>query len=296
MILMWLGELITEYGIGNGTSIIITVGILSILPSLFTRDFSFLSKDFQLIIQNGNFNVLFNQNFLLLYAIIIATYLLVWAIIYITEASRKVPVNYASRFRNTKSALSNYLPLKINQAGVMPVIFGSALLTFPQILSQLLLGLAQAGTVLYNFGTFINNSFLVASSRTGALDQIIYYELTYFVLIIGFNFFYTLVAFKPSETADNLKKSGGFIPGIRPGKETEKYITTVILKLALLGGLFLGTVALIPSLVRLTPQGANLTILSGIGGTSILIVVGVISDTIRQMKSLTVTRSYEQFK
>ncbi|HRP36516.1 MAG TPA: SecY family transport protein, partial [Candidatus Dojkabacteria bacterium] len=119
---------------------------------------------------------------------------------------------------------------------------------------------------------------------------------TFFLMIVIFSFFYTFVTYKPADTADNLKKSGGFIPGLRPGKVTQKYITNVLIKLTVVGSLFLATIAIIPNLARLTPQGANLAILSGIGGTSILIVVGVVLDTIRQMKSLTVTRSYEQYK
>jgi preprotein translocase subunit SecY len=115
-------------------------------------------------------------------------------------------------------------------------------------------------------------------------------------MIIVFTYFYTFVTFKPSETADNLKKSGGFIPGIRPGKETEHYISHVLLRLTFVGSIFLGVVALIPSLVSLMPQGANLAVIRGIGGTSLLIVVGVIIDIIRQMKSISVTKSYDQFK
>jgi preprotein translocase subunit SecY len=295
MVLMWLGELITENGIGNGTSIIITVGILSVVPGLMVRDFNFLQGDFKLLL-NGNFNVLLDQSFILLYLTIGGLLLLIYGITFITSSTRKLTIQYASRVRAVQSGQSSYLPLKINQAGVMPVIFASALLTFPQIIAQLLTSLSDKASFLYKIGDHINNSFLGSAYRTGKTEEILMYEFCFFLLIIFFTYFYTLVTFKPSETADNLKKSGGFIPGIRPGKETEKHILSILLRLTFWGSLFLGIVALIPSLLRLLPQGTNLTIFSGIGGTSLLIVVGVITDTIRQIKSVAVTRSYDQFK
>jgi preprotein translocase subunit SecY len=295
MVLMWLGELITEYGIGNGSSIIIATGILSIMPSLVAADFAFLQSDLALLFQKGNFNVLTNDSFKLLYAVVIGLVVLVWAIVHITEATRKIVIQYANRVRS-QGGSSSYLPLKLNQAGVMPVIFASALLTFPQMIGQLLSGSSDTNGILYKIGNAINNSFL-NSGRTGASGMdTFYYEALYFVLIIVFSYFYTFVTFKPSETADNLKKSAGFIPGIRPGKETEHHITYILLRLTFVGSLFLAVVALIPSLIRLMPQGASLNILRGIGGTSILIVVGVIIDTIRQMKSVSVAKSYDQFK
>jgi preprotein translocase subunit SecY len=296
MVLMWIGELITENGIGNGTSIIIAVGILSIMPSLVSTDFSFITTDLQLLINNGNYNVLVNDNFKLLYAVILGLILLVWGIVYVTEASRKIVIQYANRVRSMQAGASSYLPLKINQAGVMPVIFASALLSFPQMIASLLVNIKDTTNFFYKIGEAINNSFLNYSARTGNNMEVFYYEAVYFVLIIIFTYFYTFVTFKPSETADNLKKSGGFIPGIRPGKETEHYISHVLFRLTFIGSIFLGVVALIPSLVGLMPQGANLAIMRGIGGTSILIVVGVIIDIIRQMKSISVTKSYDQFK
>lgn len=296
MVLMWLGELITEYGIGNGTSIIITISILSTLPGLAIRDFQFVQPDLNLLFNNGNFNVLLNSNMLVVYAAIIALIALVYGITFITESTRKITIQYASRVRASQAGQSSFLPLKINQAGVMPVIFASALLSFPQIISQLLTSLTATDSFLYNLGQKIGSSFLGTAYQTGDAGNIFLYEFVYLILIVGFTFFYTLVTFKPSETADNLKKSGGFIPGIRPGKETEKYIITILLRLTFWGALFLGVVSLIPSLLRLMPNGANLSLFSGIGGTSLLIVVGVVIDTLRQIKSVAVTRSYDQFK
>jgi preprotein translocase subunit SecY len=290
MVLMWLGELITEYGIGNGTT-----SILSVLPGLVIRDFNFISGDFGLLMK-GNFNVLFGPSFLLVYLTIGALIALVYGITYVTESSRKLVIQYASRVRASQTGQSSYLPLKINQAGVMPVIFASALLSFPQIIAQFMTSITATDSFLYKVGNKINNSFLGNAYRSGNTTEILYYELATFVLIFFFTYFYTFVTYKPSETADNLKKGGGFIPGIRPGKETEKFITTVLIRLTFWGAIFLGTIAIIPSLLRLVPQGTNLAIFSGIGGTSLLIVVGVITDTIRQIKSVAVTRSYEQFK
>lgn len=233
---------------------------------------------------------------LVVYAAIIALITLVYGITFITESTRKITIQYASRVRASQAGQSSFLPLKINQAGVMPVIFASALLSFPQILSQLLTSLTATDSFLYNLGQKIGSSFLGTAYQTGDAGSIFLYEFVFLLLIVGFTFFYTLVTFKPSETADNLKKSGGFIPGIRPGKETEKYIITILLRLTFWGALFLGIVSLIPSLLRLMPNGANLSLFSGIGGTSLLIVVGVVIDTLRQIKSVAVTRSYDQFK
>jgi len=294
MILMWLGELISEYGLGNGISIILVVGILSSLPSLFATDFSFIPADWALVL-DGNFHVLLNENFRLLYLILIGIIVIVFFVVFITEAVRKIPIQYARRVHGAQGASKNFLPLKINQAGVMPVIFSSALLSFPQIIAQLLVSSAGTDTWLYSFGTKINESFLV-TGFSGSTSDFVWHQSVYVVLIIAFSFFYTFVTYKPSETSDNLKKSGGFIPGLRPGKSTEKFITKVLLRLAFLGSMFLAVIALLPSIVRLSEQGRNLMVLTGIGGTSLLIVIGVVLDTIRQMKSLTVTNSYDQYR
>jgi preprotein translocase subunit SecY len=294
-LLMWLGELITEYGLGNGVSIIITISILSSIPALAIQDFSFLSADVALLV-SGNFYVLVNQNFQLLYAVIIGFILLVLAIVFVTEAIRKIPIQYARRIRGVEGVQNSYLPLKINQAGVIPVIFASAMITFPQIIGQLLQNATSAESFLNKAGTYINNSFLVLNTPGDYQNNFYIYQAVYFSLIVGFSYFYTFITYKPEETADNLKKSGGFIPGLRPGKATQLFITTVLLRLTFVGSIFLGAVALMPNLVRLTSQGQQLLIFTGIGGTSILIVVSVVLETIRQLKSLTVTNSYDQYR
>lgn len=296
MVLMWLGELITEKGIGNGTSIIIMVSILSVLPRMISKDFSFISPDLNLLINNGNFNVLGNETFLSIYAVFGGLIFLIVGITFITEAVRKITIQYASRVRASQAGQGSFLPLKLNQAGVMPVIFAYSLLTFPQILSQILISVTDPSSFLYKLGTGINSSFLSQSNVKGSTQNIFLYELLLFILIIFFTYFYTFVTFKPKETADNLKKSGGFVPGTRPGKETEKYIMNILIRLTFWGAIFLGVVAIIPNLYRLGTFTQNLNIFTSIGGTSLLIIVGVISDTLRQIKSVAVTRSYEQFK
>jgi preprotein translocase subunit SecY len=296
MVLMWLGELITEKGIGNGTSIIIAVSILSVIPRVLSRDLSFIKEDISLLFKNGNLDILVNEKFLSVYAVLFGLIFLIVGITYISEAVRKLAIQYASRVRANQAGQGSFLPLKLNQAGVMPVIFAYSLLTFPQILAQLLTNLADKSSFLFKVGDGISNSFLSMNSASSSTQNIILYEGLLFILIVFFTYFYTFVTFKPSETADNLKKSGGFIPGLRPGKETEKYIRTILIRLSFWGAIFLATVAIIPNLYRLGTFTQNLNLFSSIGGTSLLIIVGVISDTLRQIKSVAVTKSYEQFK
>lgn len=270
VLLMWIGELITEEGVGNGTSFIIFAGIIASLPGLIAQDLEVVSFDKTLMITVG-----------------IGALLMIAGIVFVTEATRKIPIQYARRVRGRMmyGGQSSYLPLKINQAGVMPVIFAASLLSFPQIISQFFISGSNS------------NSFLFQLSEKLALlynpDYTWLYNLLYFILIVAFTFFYTFVVLNPKEQAENLKKSGGFIPGIRPGTSTAKYISTIMIRLTFIGAIFLATVSLIPSLAR---RGAELALLSGIGGTSILIVVGVILDTIRRLKSMVVSRSYEAYK
>ena len=296
MVLMWLGELITEKGIGNGTSIIIMTSILSVVPRVLSKDFAFIQGDFTLLLKGGNFDILTNEKFISVYAVLFGLLGLIVGITFVSEAVRKITIQYASRVRASQAGQGSFLPLKLNQAGVMPVIFAYSLLTFPQIIAQLLTSLSDKTSFLYNIGTKISGSFLNSSTTGSSTQNIVLYEATLFILIVFFTYFYTFVTFKPSETADNLKKSGGFIPGLRPGKETEKYIMTILIRLSFWGSIFLATVAIIPNLYRLGTFTQNLNIFSSIGGTSLLIIVGVISDTIRQIKSVAVTRSYDQFK
>ena len=289
ILLMWLGELITENGIGNGSSIIIMIGILSTLPGLFVQDFSQIFTWVGEQLTQGNASALFSGSMIFVYLLVIGVILLVAGIVYINEATRKLTIQYASRVRGTGSSHSNFLPLKLNQAGVMPIIFASSILTFPTLIGQFILSAAEPGTSIHEMiqGILSSPVFDYRSMQYMAL---------YFFLILAFTIFYSFIILKPEETAENLKKSGGFIPGIRPGSATTKFITRIMLRLTIVGAIFLAVIAILPNIVRLTEQGQNMIILTGIGGTSILIIVGVVLDTMRQMKSLTVSKSYEMYK
>lgn len=270
VLLMWISELITEDGVGNGSSFIIFAGIVASLPGLVMQDFEVVSFDKILLI-----------------SVILGILVMVAGIVYVTEATRKIPIQYARRVRGgmMHGGQSSYLPLKINQAGVMPVIFAASLLSFPQIITQFFVSGSSASSIFYK----ISEKFALLYTT----EYTWLYNLLYFILIVGFTFFYTFVVLNPNDQADNLKKSGGFVPGIRPGQSTAKYITSVMLRLTFIGAIFLATVALIPSLAR---RDTQLAILSGIGGTSILIIVGVILDSIRRLKSMVVSRSYEAYQ
>lgn len=270
VLLMWISELISEEGIGNGSSFIIFAGILASLPGLISRDLEVVGYDKVLLI-----------------SVIIGALVMIGGIVFITEATRKVTIQYARRVRGRSmvGGQSSYLPLKINQAGVMPVIFAASFLTFPQMITQFFISASNP-----------TSFFFKVSEKVGLLYTNEYqwlYNLLYFILIIAFTFFYTFVVLNPNEQAENLKKGGGFIPGIRPGKSTAHFITQIMIRLTIVGAVFLATISLIPSLAR---WGVELAVLSGIGGTSILIVVGVILDTIRRLKSMVVSRSYEAYK
>ncbi len=269
VLLMWISELISEDGVGNGSSIIIFAGIIASLPGLIMQDFEMISYDKILVI-----------------SVLVGAFIMIAGIVFVSEAVRKIPIQYARRVRGRKmqGGQSTYLPLKINQAGVMPVIFASSFLTFPQIITQFFLSASSSSSIFYK----ISDKLSVIYTN----EKLWLYNLLYFVLIVVFTFFYTFIVLNPDDQAENLKKTGGFIPGIRPGESTAKYIRSIMIKLTIVGAVFLASVALIPSFIR---RGTSLAILSGIGGTSILIIVGVILDTIRKLKSMVVSRSYEAY-
>ncbi|MEI6463006.1 MAG: preprotein translocase subunit SecY [bacterium] len=237
MFLMWLSELIAEHGIGNGPSIIISVGILSSLPGL-------VSQDFKKFTDNGQINI-----FLI---VILAFIVVVALIVFVNEAVRKLPVQYASRVRGDKtfSTPASFFPIKVTTAGVMPIIFASSLLLFPRIISGLITSTMNPGRFLYTAANWLEQRFYKQDANI-----IWRYDLVFLVLIVAFTYFYTFVAFKPSDVADNLKKSGGFIPGIRPGGATAKYITGILARVTLVGAIFLGMIALLPSLPTLLNTG-----------------------------------------
>ncbi len=277
-ILMWLGDQITNKGVGNGISLLIFVGIISGLPSGIVTIW-------QLIVQNGAFST---TGFLTALAIIIGAIVLVAGVVFVQQAERRIPVQYSKRVvgRKMVGAQNTHIPLKLVMAGVMPVIFASSFMTFPAMIIQIFVPdiASQTGFLagLYNF------SIATSTSNVG-IGYSIANAIVYLLLILGFTYFYTYATFNPAEVSNNIKRNGGFIPGIRAGKPTTEYLSSIISKLTLFGGLFLAIIAIIPMLLRFT----NLNI--AFGGTSILIVVGVALETVQQLESLLAMRHYKGF-
>lgn len=253
MLLLWIGELINEFGIGNGTSLIIMAGILSVLPSTVAQFFFTFTID-QLPVT-------------LLYAAI--GILVIAGVVYIYEAERPVSVTYARAVRGirTLGGTTTYLPLRLAQAGVMPIIFASSLLLFPQFLA----------------GVFANSSRAILQSIGSGLNAFLLnawlYSIVYFLLVVFFTYFYTAVTFDPKQIAENLQKNGAFVPGIRPGEATMNYIATIVTRITLVGSVFLGLVAVLPLIIRST---TGITAFA-VGGTSLLITVSVVIDLIRKV-------------
>ena len=261
--LLWLGDQITSKGIGNGQSLLIMASIVLSLPAVFTGAY-------ELFIGAGTYTtwvgVLFFIFYLLMYLLVIV------GVVWITLAERKIPIQYANKTVSAYGAKESYLPLRINYAGVMPVIFASMLLTIPSIIVNIIGNQSAID--------FVNN-YIMYTSWTGFI--------LYIALIIFFSYFYTFMAMNPEEMSKNLNKSGAYIPGVRPGAETTKYISTVVSRLTLVGSLFIAILAGLPILV------SNITGLDqsiAIGGTGILIVVGVAIETYKQIQSGLVSRRF----
>ncbi|GIW58814.1 MAG: protein translocase subunit SecY [Candidatus Dojkabacteria bacterium] len=302
MLLVWLAEAISEYGIGNGSSIIITIGIISLMPALIKQDFGQLNLGNILDgLLQGSFNVLTEPQFLSILLVILGALLMVVMIVFVNESARNIQIKYASRGAGGESSS---LPIKLTLTGVLPIIFASALMSLPQLFATLVndvlasnIGQERAQEIV----NWLENSFLYATVGDQAFivdRNDLYYTIFYFILVVLFGVFYAFIQLKPEETAENLQKSGAFIPGIRPGKSTEKYISAVLLRISFAGSIFLGFVALLPIIARnfiVGYEGTNLALLSGIGGTSILIAVSVILETVRQYNSLRVSKNYERF-
>jgi preprotein translocase subunit SecY len=264
MTLMWLGELITEKGIGNGISFIIFAGIVSRAPTAI-----------------GGF--LSTPNLPLVIGFALIAIISVSVIIYIQEGQRRIPIQYASRVRGRRmyQGGQTFLPLRVNQAGVIPIIFAISILLFPQQIASYFTG-SEVGWVA---GT--------AQAIVGFFNpRTIPYVALYFTLTVGFTYFYTAFTFKPDDTAEQLRKNGGFIPGIRPGRPTADYLARVVTRITIAGALFLGIVATLPTLL-----GLIFPSLSGIalGGTGLLIVVSVIVETMKQIEAQLLMRNYEGF-
>ena len=275
---MWLGEQITAKGIGNGISLLIFIGIISGLPSLVTTLWG-------LIMTQSGFST---TGLLLSIGIIIGAIILIAGVVFVQQAERRVPVQYSKKVvgRKMMGAQSTHIPLKLAMAGVMPVIFASSFMTFPAMIIQIFVPdiASKTGFLagLYNFS-------IATSTSNVPIGYSIANALVYLLLILGFTFFYTYATFNPAEVSNNIKKNGGFIPGIRAGKPTTDYLSSIISKLTWFGGFFLALIAIIPMLLRFT----NLNI--AFGGTSILIVVGVALETVQQLESQLAMRHYKGF-
>jgi preprotein translocase subunit SecY len=261
--LMWIGELISEKQVGNGISLLIFAGIISALPSTLQ----------QLII---NFDQ--SQLYLLLGFVVIAIITIVGVVI-INEGQRKIPVQYAKQIRGNRAygGTSTHLPLRVNMAGVIPIIFAISVLMFPSMIAQFFI---SADTVwIANAAQWVIDIF----------ENQLVYGILYFLLVFGFTYFYTEVIFHPDQISENLQKQGGFIPGIRPGKQTTEYLSNTTHKIIFVGALFLGVIAILPLIMRAFTGVQSLAI----GGTSLLIVVSVIIETVKQIESQLTMREYE---
>ena len=277
-LLMWLGEQITSKGIGNGISLIIFIGIISRLPSV-------LVTMYNLIITSNGFST---TGFLTAFGIALGALVLVTAVVYMQQAERRVPVQYSKKVvgRKMVGAQNTNIPLKLAMAGVMPIIFASSFLTFPAMIIQIFKTDVASSTGFW--ATLYKFSMATSSSSVG-WGYTIANALVYLLLIVGFTFFWTYAMTNPAEISANIKKNGGFIPGIRAGKPTTDYLSNVISKITLFGGFYLAIIAILPMLLRFTSLDITF------GGTALLIVVGVAIESIQQLESQLVMRHYKGF-
>ncbi len=262
MLLMWLGELMTEFGIGNGVSMIIFAGIVAQLPQ-------------QVVALSVNFDASMVAMYVLFAVVALAV---IYFVVKITEAERPIPVTYAKQVRGGKmyGGASTYLPLRLNQSGVMPIIFALSILVFPQMIVNIL---------SYTNWPWVSSA---ATFINGILQNQLFYGIGYFILVFLFTFFYTAVTFDPHAISENLQKSGAFIPGIRPGDSTTQYLSRVVTRITLVGALFLGLIAVLPVIVSAATGIASFTL----GGTSLLIVVSVVLEMVKKFDAQLAMREY----
>ena len=262
VLLMWIGELITEFGIGNGVSLIIFAGIVAGLPTTISQLF-FTFDVSQIPLYIG---------------FLVAAALIIGGVVIITEAERPIPITYARRVRGMKvyGGISTYLPIRVNQAGVIPIIFALSILLFPQMILSFLVN--------------VNNAIVTAISSVmlNILSNSYIYAALYFILVFLFTYFYTTVTFDPNTIATNLQKSGAFIPGVRPGRTTSEYIGRILTRLTLVGAVFLGLIAVLP----LGMQAVTGITAFAIGGTALLIAVSVVLDLLRRVEAQLSIREY----
>jgi preprotein translocase subunit SecY len=265
-ILIWFGELITEYGIGNGISLLIFAGIVGRLPVIVSQTFATINQE---VIAN-------------IIIFVVLSILVIAAVVFVNQAIRRIPVYYAKRVKGNKTyqGATNYLPLKLNQAGVIPIIFAVSFVLLPQLIGNFFQ--TSPNETIADIATYIATTF----DPTG-----LYYNLFYFLLVVGFTFFYTAIVFNPQKISDQIQKNGGFIPGVRPGKATKEYLQRILYRVTTVGSVFLGLIAIMPAIASVVTGIPNLVI----GGTGILIVVAVILDTFKNVESQLVMKSYDKF-
>ena len=260
ILLMWLGELMTEFGIGNGVSMLIFAGIISRIPTTLSQIVAAYDP----------------SQIPMILAFIVAGAIIIAGVVYVSEAERPIPVTYAKRVRGGKvfGGVSTYLPLRVNQAGVIPIIFALSILLFP----QMILNFMQTVPALSAFAKFglsiIGNAWI--------------YSAFYFILVFLFTYFYTAVTFDPDTISTNLQKSGAFIPGVRPGQPTSEYLSKVLVRITLVSALFLGIIAVLPLVMRAVTNESSLAI----GGTALLIVVSVVMDLVKKVDAQISMREY----
>ncbi|MCK5084646.1 MAG: preprotein translocase subunit SecY [Candidatus Pacebacteria bacterium] len=263
--LMWLGELISEKKIGNGISLIIFAGIVSGIPMAISQTIATITPD----------------KYPGIISLLVMSVAVVLGVVIITEAQRNIPVSYARRVRGSKTSggVSTFLPLKVNSAGMIPLIFAMSIMLFPGIVASFFVG--HSNEIISSSASFISNIF-----QPGNLI----YGILYFIMVFLFTYFYTSIVFDPKNVAENLQKHGGFVPGMRPGTNTAEYLGKVLSRITFLGASFLGLIAVIPFIA----QGlTNITTLA-VGGASVLIVVGVVLESIRQIDSQLTMRDYDE--
>jgi len=291
---MWLGELITEQGIGNGISLVITVGIVASLPGIIGNLISSVIQSGSSFKIFGHFNFPINSQALwITLAIAAATLVVTVFVVYLNEAQRRVTISYAKRVQGNRvyGGVTTTLPIRLITAGVVPIIFALAFLSLPafigQLLSQSASGTAQK--IGQDLVTWFQNP-TASTLSTGGLHAWLY-PIVYFLLVFMFTFFYTSVVFNAKEIAENLQKQGGFIDGIRPGAQTEKYLTKTVNRLTLFGGLALAFLAVLPIIAQALLKTDQIAI----GGTSILILVSVALETLRQLESRALMITYDDY-
>ncbi|MCX6806932.1 MAG: preprotein translocase subunit SecY, partial [Candidatus Berkelbacteria bacterium] len=271
MLLMWLGELISENGIGNGISLIITIGIISGFPNQ-------INNTYRLIFGGMIIDWTKALGLIIFLALAVAT---VAMIVLVNEGQRNIPVYYARRISGLKTygGIETHLPMRVNMAGVIPIIFALSMMVFPGVIARFF-SMARSPWVAH-----------AATSVENLFKQDVFYGIFYFILVVAFTFFYTYVIFHPKELAENLQKQGAFIPGIRPGNQTADYLNKVSGRILIAGALFLGLIAVLPFIIQAVTKISTLVL----GGTGLLIVVSVVLDTYRQIKSQLIMRTYEDY-